>query len=259
MAGRLEGRSAVITGAGSGIGRATALRFAAEGAVLTLNDIAPDRVEETVGLVSAAGGRAVAAPGDVTDSAFVDELVRRAVGEYGRLDAFHSNAGNGIARSALRTHSDEGWKADIALNLDSMFFCVRAAANAMAERGGGSIICTSSAAALGAVAYTVSYATAKAGILQLVRSAAVEYGPDGVRVNAVIPGAVRTPAFMSYIGTEERRLRYSAGIPLGRMVEPEDIAAAVLFLASDEAGCVTGTSIIVDGGVAARRAEPSAD
>ena len=153
--------------------------------------------------------------------------------------------------------SDSAWHADIELNLTSMFYCVRAAVRAMREAGGGSVICTSSGAALGAVSGTAPYGTAKAAILQLVRYAAVEYGPSGVRVNAVIPGAVKTAAFMGYIGTEERLARYEGQIPLRRACRPEDIANAVLWLASDDSACVTGIGLVVDGGASAKRAEPT--
>jgi NAD(P)-dependent dehydrogenase (short-subunit alcohol dehydrogenase family) len=256
---KLEGRVAVVTGAGSGIGRATAVRLAADGALVVVNDLVPERASETVALITAAAGRAEARPGDVTDSGFVDALMDGAASGHGRLDVVHSNAGYGLAQGPLLSISDDGWRADLELNLAAMFYCVRAAIRVMSAASGGSVICTSSGAALGAVANTGSYASAKAAILQLVRSAAVEYGPRGVRVNAVVPGAVTTPAFMSYIGSEERLARYEREIPVGRACRPEDIAAAVAWLASDDSACVSGIGLVVDGGVAARRAEPRLD
>jgi NAD(P)-dependent dehydrogenase (short-subunit alcohol dehydrogenase family) len=248
-----------VTGAGSGIGQATAARLAAEGAFAVVNDLVEERSEKTAALIREHGGRAESHPGDVTSSSFVDALVAGAVARRGRLDVFHSNAGFGAARDELVTMSDKAWHADIDLNLTSMFYCVRAAVRAMREAGGGSVICTSSGAALGAVAGTGPYGTAKAAILQLVRYAAVEYGPSGVRVNAVIPGAVKTQAFMGYIGTEERLARYEGQIPLRRACRPEDLANAVLWLASDESACVTGIGLVVDGGASAVRAEPHVD
>jgi 3-oxoacyl-[acyl-carrier protein] reductase len=257
--GRLAGRVAVVTGGGSGIGRATVLTLAREGAAVMVNDKFDERAEETVGLVTAAGGRASAWPGDVTDSAFVDGLVASAVDAYGRLDVFHSNAGFAMAQGSLLDITDDGWQADMQLNLAAMFYCIRAAARVMTTGRGGSIVCTSSGAGIGAIAGIAPYGSTKAAILHLVRYAALELGSAKVRVNAVIPGAVKTQAFMGYIGSEERLHRYEQQIPLGRACTPEDIANAVLFLASDEAACVTGIGLLVDGGVGAVRAEPHID
>jgi NAD(P)-dependent dehydrogenase (short-subunit alcohol dehydrogenase family) len=248
-----------VTGSGSGIGRATARRLAAEGAYVIVNDIAPDRAEETVGLIANAGGGASAHPGDVTDPAFVAALVDHAVADHGTLDVFHSNAGAGLAQGPLQSITDDGWRADITLNLNAMFFCVREALRVMVPTGRGAIICTSSAAGVGAVPGTGPYGSAKAGILALVRSAAVEYGPTGVRVNAVVPGSVQTPAFLEWIGSEERLQRYASQIPMGRMARPEDIADAVLWLASDEASYITGIALPVDGGATAALQQPHVD
>lgn len=255
----LVGRTAVVTGGGSGIGRATALRFAEEGATVVVNDLSADGAAETVAIIEGQGGSGFARVGDVTDSAFVDDLVAQTVAEHGGLDVFHSNAGNGLARAPLGDVDDAGWLAEMNLNLNAMFYCVRAAGRVMGPAGSGSIICTSSGAATGVVSNTGPYGTAKAALLHLVKVAAVELGPSGVRVNAVVPGAVKTPAFMGYIGNEERLATYEKQIPLGRACRPEDIAAAVTWLASDESFCVTGTSILSDGGGAALRVEPRMD
>jgi len=257
--GRLAGRVAVVTGGGSGIGRATVLTLAREGAAVVVNDKIAERAEETAALVAQAGGRSVAHPGDVTDSAFVDGLVADALDAYGRLDVLHSNAGFAMAQGSMLDITDEGWQADMQLNLAAMFYCIRAGARVMTAAGGGSIVCTSSGSALGALPGIAPYGSTKAAILQLVRYAALEFGPAGVRVNAVVPGAVKTPAFMGYIGSEERLHRYEQQIPIGHACTPADIANAVLFLASDEAACVTGIGLVVDGGVGARRAEPHVD
>src|SRR3954452_13716133 len=259
MGDRVAGKVALVTGAGSGIGRATALRLADEGAAVVVNDLAEERAEETVSRARAAGGRATASAGDVTDSAFVDSLVAAAVDEFGRLDIMHSNAGNSLARGSILEISDEGWQADMQLNLASMFYCVRAAARHMTAGGGGSVVLTSSGSALGAINGIAPYGTAKAAILHLVRQGAIEFGPAGVRVNAVIPGAVKTPAFMSYVGSEARLQEYEQQIPLQRACTPEDIANAVLWLASGGSACVTGIGLLIDGGIGARRAEPHLD
>ncbi|OHV29798.1 MULTISPECIES: SDR family NAD(P)-dependent oxidoreductase [Pseudofrankia] len=259
MGERLTGRVAIVTGAGSGIGRATALRFAAEGAHVVVNDLAADRAQETVALVAKEGGSAHAHPGDVTGAGFVAALVDATVADSGRLDVFHSNAGNGLAQGPLLSVADEGWRADLELNLTAMFVCVREALRVMVPAGRGSIICTSSAAGVGAVPGTGPYGSAKAGILALVRSAAVEYGAYGVRVNAIVPGSVQTPAFRHWVGTEERLAAYGRQIPLGRMAQPEDIADAALWLASDESSYVTGVALPVDGGATAALHQPHLD
>lgn len=257
MDGRLHGRTAIITGAGSGIGRATARRFAAEGAHVIVNDRLADRADETVDLVAAAGGSAEAHAGDVTDSGAVDHLVDGAVARHGRLDILFSNAGAGLAQGPLMSITDDNWRREIDLNLTAMFYCVRAALRVMAPAGGGSVICTSSGAGIGAVPGTGPYGSAKAAILQLVRSAAVEYGASGVRVNAVVPGAVKTPAFASWIGGDDRQARYERQIPLGRMASGDDVAAAALWLASDDASYITGIAVPVDGGAGAKLFQPT--
>ncbi|WP_131746394.1 SDR family NAD(P)-dependent oxidoreductase [Frankia sp. Cppng1_Ct_nod] len=256
MTGHLEGRTAIVTGAGSGIGRATARLLAARGAHVVVNDLAADRARETVAQVHADGGSAEERAGDVTRSDFVDGLVDEVVARRGRLDILHSNAGAGLAQGPLASVDDAGWHAEIALNLDANFFCVRAALRVMAPARHGSIIVTASGAGLAAVPGAGAYGTAKAGVLQLVRSAAVEYGPAGVRVNAVVPGAVASPRFTGRIGGDERLARYERQIPLGRTSTAQDVAEAVLWLASDASANVTGIALPVDGGASARLAQP---
>ncbi len=171
----------------------------------------------------------------------------------------HSNAGAGLAQGPLADIEPDAWRSEMALNLNAMFFCVREALRVMVPAGGGSIICTSSAAGVAAVPGTGPYGSAKAGIIALVRSAAVEYGGRGVRVNAVVPGAVQTPAFEEWIGSAERLASYGAQIPLGRMARAEDIADAALWLASDESSYVTGIALPVDGGATAALHQPHLD
>jgi NAD(P)-dependent dehydrogenase (short-subunit alcohol dehydrogenase family) len=223
---------------------------------VVVNDVDPSTADETVDLIRRDAGRAEACAGSVTNSAFVEDMVSRAVSIHGALHVMHANAGFGAARGLLEDISDEGWRGDLELNLTGTMFCVRAAVRCMKLTGGGSIICTSSAAGTEAVPGISPYASAKAGILQLVRNTAVEYGPSGIRVNAIVPGGVKTPAFVEYLGTPEKLASYEAQVPLGRLNRPEDVANAALWLASDESWTVSGIALVVDGGVSARRAEP---
>jgi NAD(P)-dependent dehydrogenase (short-subunit alcohol dehydrogenase family) len=248
----LAGRVAIVTGGGAGIGRAAALRFAAEGARVLVNDRMRDRVEETVELIRSAGGTATGIAGDVTDSATADDLVTAAVDQHGALDVMFSNAGAGLAQGPLLDISDKGWGKDVQLNLNAMFYCVRAALRVMVPAGRGSIICTSSGSGVRAVPGTGPYGSAKAGLLALVRSAAVEYGDRGVRVNAIVPGTVGTEAFLSWVPAGGDGMeRYTQNIPLRRVARPEEVAAAALWLAGDDSSYVTGIALPIDGGAGA--------
>ncbi|MEV6876839.1 SDR family NAD(P)-dependent oxidoreductase [Amycolatopsis sp. NPDC051128] len=250
-----EGQVAVVTGAGSGIGRASALRLAAGGAHVVVNDISAEAAEETLTELAAAGGSAEAAVGDVLGEGFIDELFDKVVAAHGRVDIVHNNVGFG-RRSAIVDVTDETWARGIDGNLGATFRGVRAALRVMAPRRRGAVINTSSLAGLAKVpGVTPYYGVAKAGVVQLTREAAVEAGEFGVRVNAVVPGSVRTPSLEAFFGSDFDA--YVRQLPLRRMVEPGDIANLVAFLASDEASAITGVAIPVDCGQSAVMYQPS--
>lgn len=255
---RFDGAVAVITGGGSGIGRASALRFAREGALIVVADRNEAAAKETVALAEAGGGRAEAVGTDVLDLDAVDLLLDGVVERHGRLDVLHNNVGFG-GRAAFGDVSDAEWARGIDGNLGATFRGIRAALRLMAPRGGGAVVNTASMAAVGKVEGTTPYyGTAKAAVIHLTKEAAVEGGPLGVRVNAVVPGSVRTPSFERYLGADGLE-RYAAQLPLPRLCEPEDIAAAVAFLASPEAGVITGVALPVDSGLGALLPQPRMD
>jgi 3-oxoacyl-[acyl-carrier protein] reductase len=257
MSERLAGRVAVVTGSGSGIGRATALKLAGEGATVVVNDINPASAADTVREIRDRGGTADARPADVRVRAEVDILVAWTVSRFGQLDVFHNNAGGGNTVRMLDL-SDDAYLGDVALNQHSVFYGIRAALRVMVPRGRGSIVSTASAAGLGAVPGLSAYGSAKAAVIMLTRCAAIEYAHTGVRVNAIAPGSMGTPAFAQWLDSKPVGLAgYEAQIPQNRLGRPEEIADAVAWLASDESSYVNGAVIPVDGGCWAKLASPS--
>ena len=250
---RLEGRAALVTGGGSGIGAATARRFAREGARVVVMGRRPGPVEAVAAEV---GGVAVA--GDASARADAERAVATAVQQYDGLDVLVANAG-GEGGGAVGKADDATWQAGLQANLTSCFVCARAALPSLVERS-GSIVIVSSIAALASGPRMAGYSTAKAGLLGLMRSLAVDYGPSGVRVNAVCPGWVRTPMAdreMDDLASARGGTRddaYAAAathVPLRRAADPDEIAAVCAFLASDDASYVSGSVIVADGGTSA--------
>jgi NAD(P)-dependent dehydrogenase (short-subunit alcohol dehydrogenase family) len=249
MADSMADRVVVVTGAGGGIGRATALRFAAEGASVVVNDVRSEAAAETVAAIGSAGGRAHAAPGDVTEPAVNESIVAGTVERFGRLDCFHCNAGGALPRPMLDTDVDE-YRRLMALNLDAVWYGTSAALRAMLPQRRGVLLVTTSGAGIAAAAGLAAYGAAKAAVVSLVRSLALEFGPQGIRAVALSPGAMGTEPMLAWVDTlPGGRERYAEHIPARRLGLPEEIANAAVFLASDAASYVNGACLCVDGGV----------
>jgi NAD(P)-dependent dehydrogenase (short-subunit alcohol dehydrogenase family) len=243
----LEGKAGLVTGAASGIGRACAIRFAHEGAAVVVADLESARGggEETVAEITGAGGSAEFFPCDVASSFDNEALVAHTVRRYGRLDFAHNNAGIGV-HQLLHETPDEDFDRVIAVNLRGTFLGMKHQIREMLEAGGGAIVNTSSNAGLRAVMMLSAYTASKHGILGLTKNAAVDYANDGIRVNAVCPGAIMTPLMSGQ--PPERQQEILAPQAMTRFGRAEEVAAAVVWLCSDEASFVTGVALPVDAG-----------
>ncbi|MBV8777015.1 MAG: glucose 1-dehydrogenase [Alphaproteobacteria bacterium] len=256
MPGMLDGKSALVTGGGGGIGRATALAMAREGARLAVADYAADAAAETVALVNAAGGQAITLTGDVTRPKHVEAMLNDTLVAYGRLDCAFNNAGIAPYQVNSSGKKTAEWEEDsfdrmIAVNLKSVWLCMKAEIIQMRKQKlmgqpGGAIVNTGSIAGLIGLATSSAYVAAKHGVLGLTKTAALEYVDDGIRVNAVCPGFIKTR--MTEDTMRRRGDQIMAQIPAGRMGEPDEIAEMVVWLCSDRASYVTGACYNVDGG-----------
>jgi len=249
--GRIQGKVAVITGAASGMGRATAIRFAKEGASVVLTDLNSQGGETAVAECAAAGARAVFQRTDVTSEADIKAAVDRAIKEYGRLDIMFNNAGIAGAVGPVEKVTAADFDRTIAVLTRAAFLGMKYSIPEMRKVGGGSIISTSSVAGLRGVGYLATYSAAKAAVVNLTQAVAIEVGHDRIRVNCICPGGVNTPLIhRGRPGAEEGAEKSMARMqPIPRAGKPEDIATMALFLASDEAEWITGTAMVVDGGV----------
>ena len=252
--GKLEGKIAVITGAGAGIGRASALLFAREGASVVVADLDSGAGEETVAHIEREGGKALLVQVDVVESAEVERMIRITVETFGRVDVLFNNAGVNFAATVVDI-TDEIWSRSLDVNLKGVMLGCRHAIPEMLKSGGGSIINTASMLGLVASPRQAPYAAAKGAVVMLTRQVAIDYAQRNIRVNCLCPSEVNTEMNRRFIeqspDPEATLRRVLARVPMDRMAEPEEIAAAALFLASDDSSYITGVALPVDGGLTA--------
>lgn len=250
----LDGKVALVTEAASGIGRATALTFAREGAKLVIADMNEEEGQQTVHMITENGGEATFVPVDVTSGSQIKAMISKTVEAYGRLDCAHNNAGisgsgiGGGQRALTADYPDERWHQIITINLTGVWLCMKYELQQMLKQGGGTIVNTASAAGVIGGPGISAYVASKHGVVGLTKTAALEYAKQGIRVNCVCPGYIETPMTAAGMNDPKRLERIIAREPIGRVGKPEEIAEAVVWLSSDAASFVTGHAMAVDGG-----------
>jgi NAD(P)-dependent dehydrogenase (short-subunit alcohol dehydrogenase family) len=248
-----KGKVALVTGAGSGIGRSSALIFAREGASVVAADLVLETAEEAAELIRSSGGAAIAVRCDVRRDEDVRALVATAVEAFGGLDVAHNNAGMTHTQMLAADILEEEFDRSIAINLKGVWLCMKHEIPHMLERGGGAIVNAGSTAAVVGLPKFAAYTATKHGVVGLTKAAALDYAPHGIRVNVVSPGATRTPMMLKAMAENpEREAFIRSGIPFGRMAEPEEVAETAVWLCSDRASFITGQVLQVDGGIVAK-------
>jgi NAD(P)-dependent dehydrogenase (short-subunit alcohol dehydrogenase family) len=251
--GMLDGKVTLVTGAGGGIGRSTAIVLGAAGARVMVSDISTRRGEETARMVRETGAQTEFFKADVSRASDVEAMVAAAVKRWGRLDCAHNNAGISGNIASVVDDTEENWDRTLAVDLKGVWLCMKYEIAQMLKQGGGSIVNTASTAGLLGAVRMGAYAAAKHGVVGLTRTAALECARSNIRINAICPGVVGTPVILQWFEENERLKRSMiAQEPIGRVGNPEEIANAVVWLFSDRASFVTGAAIPVDGGLTAQ-------
>jgi len=257
MEGRLIGKISLVTGAGSGIGRATAIAFAREGAKVAVVDVDVEGGKETVTKIKESGGDSIFMKTSVAEADEVESMVNEVVRAYGRLDCAFNNAAVGSAGVSTHEHTLENWLHALNVNLTGVWLCMKYEITQMLKQGKGAIVNTSSGAGLNGYRGGAAYSASKHGVIGLTKTAALEYIQQGIRINAVCPGVTHTPMVERAMNRSPGiEARFIAQMPIGRLGRPEEIAEAVIWLSTDAASLVTGLAMSVDGGLSAQSIGP---